>query len=309
MLPVAPSDLRGGYFRRMADNERATRWWATPGALWTGAFVVAVVAGGYQRVTGPTFPARGTARVAGATYKYDLPRSGTSTTDETIAVPAAPGVTGGILRYRRLRSNDDWSTRTLVRDRERWTAALPREPAAGKVEYQVLLGTPQGMTAIPKQGSVVLRFKNPVPAWLLIPHILLMFSALLLGIRTGLGAVFAPHGVQRLVRATVAAMTLGGLVLGPLVQRAAFGQLWTGFPIGRDLTDNKTIIMWLAWAAAALALTVARPGLRAMRAITLAAAVVMLAVFLVPHSVQGSELDFTKLEQRSGPATTGAGGG
>ena len=38
------------------------------------------------------------------------------------------------------------------------------------------------------------------------------------------------------------------------VQKAAFGAYWTGFPFGYDLTDNKTVLMWLAWVLAALAM-------------------------------------------------------
>ena len=43
---------------------------------------------------------------------------------------------------------------------------------------------------------------------------------------------------------------LGGMLLGPFVQKYAFGEFWTGWPNGHDLTDNKTLIMWLVWAAA-----------------------------------------------------------
>ena len=72
---------------------------------------------------------------------------------------------------------------------------------------------------------------------------------------------------------------------------------WTGFPAGHDLTDNKTIIMWIVWVVAALAIAGAETRLRRVRAITCGAAIVMLAVFMIPHSVQGSELDYTTLQQ------------
>lgn len=266
-------------------------------ALWGGAFILALSAGAYQRMTGPTYPVHGTAQIANQPYRYELPRKGLSTGDCVVGVPTAPAITGGLLRYRRLRSNDDWRTRPLVSDGPGWSATIPRQPAAGKVAYQVVLDTQDGAVTLPPDGPAVMRFKNPVPAWLLVPHVLLMFTALFLGVRAGVGAVFAPRGLRALVNATVAAMTLGGLVLGPLVQRAAFGHLWTGFPFGRDLTDNKTIIMWIVWVVAALALAGAETRLRRVRAITCGAAIVMLAVFMIPHSVQGSELDYTTLQQ------------
>ncbi len=39
----------------------------------------------------------------------------------------------------------------------------------------------------------------------------------------------------------------GGMILGPLVQYFAFGELWTGIPFGWDLTDNKTLIALIFW--------------------------------------------------------------
>jgi hypothetical protein len=144
----------------------------------------------------------------------------------------------------------------------------------------------------------VIRFKGDVPAAWLIPHVLLMFLAILIGVRAGLGAVFRPRGLRGLAWITVAGITLGGLVLGPIVQRYAFGEYWTGFPFGYDLTDNKTLIMWLAWAGACLALRRREaPVSWPRRGAVLGAAAVMLAVYLIPHSLRGSELDYEQLDR------------
>ncbi len=42
-------------------------------------------------------------------------------------------------------------------------------------------------------------------------------------------------------------LVLGGFLLGPIVQKYAFGAFWTGWPFGEDLTDNKTAVAVLAW--------------------------------------------------------------
>ena len=81
-------------------------------------------------------------------------------------------------------------------------------------------------------------------------------------------------------------MAVGGLALGPAVQKYAFDAWWTGFPNGTDLTDNKTAIALVAWA---LALWAARGG-RGARGALAAAALVTLVVFAIPHSLFGSEL-------------------
>jgi hypothetical protein len=122
------------------------------------------------------------------------------------------------------------------------------------------------------------------------------------------GAIWAPDGLRRLALVTLATLTLGGLVLGPIVQKLAFEQLWAGFPFGKDFTDDKTLIMWLVWVAAAVVIHRAGASARRVRFATLAAAVVMLGIFLVPHSVRGSELDYRLVDQGVAPAeavTTG----
>jgi len=95
----------------------------------------------------------------------------------------------------------------------------------------------------------------------------------------------------------LALLAVGGLLLGPVVQKYAFGAFWTGFPYGTDLTDNKTALAVLAWGVAVVA---AARG-RWARAAIVAAALVTLVVFAVPHSLFGSEL-------RREPASAGPAG-
>ncbi len=86
------------------------------------------------------------------------------------------------------------------------------------------------------------------------PHIIFMFIALLVGVRTAVGAAFHPVGLRKLAWTTLGLMTVGGMILGPIVQKYAFGAFWTGWPFGYDLTDNKTLIMWIVWVGVAVVL-------------------------------------------------------
>ena len=85
---------------------------------------------------------------------------------------------------------------------------------------------------------------------------------------------------------TIIFLILGGFILGPIVQKFSFGQFWTGWPFGDDLTDNKTLFALIAFLAAWF-LRKKSYG----RWLAIGAAVVMLAVYLIPHSMNGSELD------------------
>ncbi len=112
-----------------------------------------------------------------------------------------------------------------------------------------------------------------------------MFAGMLLAFRAGLGALRQEGNWPRLTAWTLGVTVVGGLILGPIVQKFAFGAYWTGFPLGGDLTDSKTLFVVLFWLAAHL---LRKKG----RWWTVAATVLMVAVYLIPHSVLGSELDY-----------------
>ena len=87
---------------------------------------------------------------------------------------------------------------------------------------------------------------------------------------------------------TLILFSVGGMVLGPIVQYYAFGDLWTGIPFGWDLTDNKTLIALIFWI---LAVFMNRKQERPLY--TALAAFVLLLVFSIPHSLFGSQLDYS----------------
>jgi len=94
---------------------------------------------------------------------------------------------------------------------------------------------------------------------------------------------------------TLATLIAGGMILGPLVQKYAFGAFWTGVPFGWDLTDNKTLIALIFWIFAVIMNKKRNTGLY-----TVIAAAVTLIVFSIPHSLFGSELDFSSGEVTQG---------
>jgi hypothetical protein len=266
--------------------------------LWVMAVFVMLGAAVFQRLTGPTHSLRGSYEIDGRAHRYSLTRSGVSTEDERVAIPRPDRDAAAMLYYKRYKTADSLTAVPFSPEGDELVASLPRQPAAGKLEYTVAVRSASGNAWLPSEGqTVVIRFKDPVPLWLLLPHVITMFFGILFGIRTGFAALFDPRAMPRLAVVTLVLLTIGGMVLGPVVQKLAFGALWTGFPFGYDLTDNKTLIMWLVWIAALVVLFSQRAALATRRTAVLAATVVMMAVYLIPHSLQGSELDYSQLDQ------------
>lgn len=274
--------------------------------LWFFAFILAISAMIYQRSTGPTYEYRGKLKYAGEDYKYELLRSQETIEGAIIELPFFEAANyNATLHYKRYQTEDDLTSLNFQLDEDnRFIAQLPLQPAAGKMEYYIT-GTIDGNEFyIPAKGeqSIVLRYKDPVANSILIPHVVMMILVIIFGIRAGLSALFDFKTMRRWVVVAFAAMTVGGLILGPLVQKSAFGEYWTGFPLGSDFTDNKILIMWIVWALA-LAIIGFKPKKKekVSKTTVLIAAVVMTVVYLIPHSMGGSTLDYDKVDQGIDP--------
>jgi hypothetical protein len=263
--------------------------------LWLLALLLTILVSMYQRISGPTYPVKGREILAGAEVAYKFYRSWTSGQPLPVMITAGGGIDEAWLHYRRypLFGGEDWTKVLLEKKAGAFQGFIPSQPPAGKVIYQVEVAAAGQRFRLNNDRPTLARFKGRVPAVLLIVHILFMFGGLLLAFRTGLEALRrdgpkGPRGGgrwQRFIPWTLAVTAIGGLVLGPLVQKYAFGAFWTGFPLGRDLTDSKTLFAVLAWLGAFLLRKKSRWW-------TVAATVIMIAVYLIPHSVLGSELDY-----------------
>jgi hypothetical protein len=250
--------------------------------------VITLASAAYQRQTGPTYPLDGELVLDGVRVAYSLTRTHGGPGDQEVEITAPDPAVTGTVTWRRYTSSEPWTTAPLERRDDRLVAVLPHQPPAGKIEYRLILTRGGSDQALPASGLVVTRFKGAVPAWALIPHILFMFAAMLVSNFAGLEALRPEGKTRKVALATFSLLTLGGMIFGPIVQKFAFGEFWTGVPFGWDLTDNKTLIAFVVWAMAVWA---GRGG-RQARWWVFAAAVVMLAIFLVPHSMFGSELKY-----------------
>lgn len=267
--------------------------------LWVAAVTITLASAYYQRRTGPTYHLRGDVFIHGTTYEYDLPRSHGGDGDAPVFILIPDHAVTGTLSLRRFKSNDEWTTTPMERRGDSLIGMLPHQPPAGKIVYAIELNSTPTDPVPVTRDPVVLRFKGDVPLVILIPHVIFMFIAMLLSTRTGLEALTRRPRVLSMTIWTLGLLCLGGMILGPIVQKYAFGSFWTGWPYGYDLTDNKTLIAFLAWLAAAFLARYRRNVFLA----PIIAAIVLLAVYVIPHSVRGSELDYTKPTQstRVGP--------
>ncbi len=257
--------------------------------LWVIAVILTIGLVFYQRMTGPTYPHYGKVTINGETISYKLIRTFGGNEDALVKIFTENKDITGSITQKRYKSYDEWTTTMMVRKDGDLVGVIPNQPAAGKVEYTIKLFS-NGKTYVLNDDPVIIRFKGKVPLAILSPHIFFMFLSMLFALRAGLELFFRKVDTRYYVGVVLVTLFIGGLILGPIVQKYAFGEYWTGWPFGHDLTDNKTIFVYIFWVIAWFVLK-KKPQNKLW---PLLAVIIMILVYSIPHSALGSEIDYTK---------------
>lgn len=271
--------------------------------LWTLAVIITLGTAYYQRMTGPTYPKRENVTLNGKVYELKLVRSLGLDERPEVKLHISDRDIKAKLFYKRFRTDEEYVSADFAykvypvssflmnkvfktTEESGFFAGVPQQPPAGKIQYYIELTDSNGTTTLNKDNPVVIRFKGGVPGIILAPHVLLMFLAMLFSTLAGLMSLVKHPLYKKYAVWTLFFLITGGMILGPLVQVYAFGELWTGVPFGWDLTDNKTLITFIFWIVAVLM------NRRKERPLfTALAALILLIVYSIPHSLFGSELD------------------
>jgi len=252
-------------------------------ALWIFALLLTLLSAAWQRRTGPTHPVSGRSTIAGHAVEWTFERTHKGAGDHVVRV-SAPADVGAVLAWRRYGVTMDPVEVPMTREGGMLVAALPWQPPAGVLKYRVRLEAGGEQATIPAGDPVTIRYTGEVPPYVMVPHILLMMLSMLVSARAGLECFAREPRLKTFTHWTLVILVLGGMVFGPLVLRHAFGFWWTGWPLGTDITDNKTLIALVGWLLAGIAVhRLAKP-----KPVVLAASLLMFLVFMIPHSWRGT---------------------
>jgi hypothetical protein len=263
--------------------------------LWILSLLLTATVLVYQRMTGPTYSMPAKASIGSLKAHAKLDRTHGGDGGPTIKVTADSGL-DGFLVWRRFPTKDEPTTIEMKRVGDTLQATLPHFPPAAKLEYVVKISDGKD-TVLLNSKAAVLRYKADVPMAIVILHVLCIFLGLFFGLRAMFGTLVNEVNALRRVKYAVLFMSLGGLIFGPIMQKYAFGAYWTGWPLGEDLTDTKTLVGVLAWC---VAWWLATRFTQVRRIAILLAFLVMLGVYMIPHSVRGSQYDWSKQQVETG---------
>jgi len=261
--------------------------------FWVLAVIITISAAIYQRTTGPTYPKKVDVKFSDTSYNFKLKRSQEigQPCDISLNVDGNKEISGTVF-YERYKVDEAWTevnlTEKTIEKETVLSTVLPEQPEAGKLEYFIKLNKGSETQFIEQKHPIVIRFKGAVPTFILAPHIFFMFLTMLFASITAIFVIAKDNkNARRYGYFSFFTLFIGGMILGPVVQKFAFSEFWAGVPYGWDLTDNKTLIAFTAWTIAAVL------NIKKQRPIAfLIATLVLYAIYTIPHSAFGSELNY-----------------
>ncbi len=139
-------------------------------------------------------------------------------------------------------------------DGGRFFTTVPSQPRGTVVEYYIeVRGDGDLVARIPQkeEGNLELTYKGIPSRTLLLAHVVLIFVCLALFLLVGFLAVKALGNRQialhipRLALLATVIFFISSFPLGMIVAYQTYGKAWTGFPLGSDFTDNKSLAIIL----------------------------------------------------------------
>jgi hypothetical protein len=188
-----------------------------------------------------------------------------------------------------------------------YRVAVPNQGRGSEFSYRFQLENAAGqiLAAIPaeisrdKLNRLWFRYEGRRSLILLVAHILGMFGSFLLMVMVFLTACENTKlnpvklRLSRQVLWATIILFLGSFPLGIWLEYQVYGTYWTGIPFGRDLTDSKTLVIFIYWLVMLLLLKgsalKSNPradsiGPVAARWVAIIGVLLSLALYLIPHS-------------------------
>jgi hypothetical protein len=183
---------------------------------------------------------------------------------------------------------------------------IPSQPIRTKVYYYLsIMDKSENELTLPHRVNLLnkpfmIKFKGKVSPVVLIAHIIAIFAGLFFVFLVFFPAVDLLKGkdtlrdVSNISLLAVLFIFLGGLPLGWWVTYQTLGVLWEGIPIGWDITDSKTLIVFLYWLVLLYLMkgTILKKddrlnvfGNKSISIFVILGVILTILIYLIPHSI------------------------
>jgi|GEM_PF-953020 len=218
-----------------------------------------------------------------------------------IKVTTAYGVDSAVMYYGGAKGFEQKPLKPFA-DNSEWYAATLKFPEKGIAIYYYfvirdLAGNEVTLPANAKpeftsaRDYFKIRSEGQVSRVGLYFHVLLMLIAILLFIHVLYDALYILNGgsrAQRIYRTTLYAQIcffITGFPLGWMIEKQVLGNYWEGIPFGWDITDSKTLFIFLYWMIPLILYWSKKIGEKGFARWAVGGVIFTVAMFMIPHSV------------------------
>ncbi|MCK4547117.1 MAG: hypothetical protein KAW17_06710 [Candidatus Eisenbacteria sp.] len=182
-----------------------------------------------------------------------------------------------------------------------WATTLPGHEKGVRTYYYLTAEDASGRrVALPEDATDVwtgeydyfkFRSEGQASRWALIVHIFLMFVAVFLFIHALYYALSVLYGIDRTgemiatAYAGVIAFFITGFPIGWMIEKQVLGNYWEGIPLGWDITDSKTLFIFVFWMIPVILRLRRRLSDYGFARWVIAASLFTIVMFLLPHSL------------------------
>lgn len=165
---------------------------------------------------------------------------------------------------------------------------LTAEDASG---HRVVLPEDATETWTTEYDYFKFRSEGKASRWALIVHVYLMFVAIFLFVHGLYYALDILDGGDRVramvisVYAGVIAFFVTGFPIGWMIEKQVLGNYWEGVPFGSDVTDSKTLFIFVFWLIPVVLRLRRRVSDRGFARWVIAGALFTIAMYIIPHSL------------------------
>jgi len=248
---------------------------------WILAIIITAWLSVLQLIMGSTTPLKSEVNTGNDKIQIKLIRSFTGKTECPVKLTVADIMVSGYLLYRLKSDTLNKIKIDFKREGDKLVCFLPNQPVSTEVEYEVYLLKNKSILQVNGGKPTLLSFKGKVPFSLILYHGALIFTAIFFSTLTGLFAGFCIKSYKWMNFLSLISFAGLGLFVNPLIQKLSLDKVWSGIPHIWDL-NSKILLALLVWS-----ITIAVSLWKTRRITSVLAAIITIAIFLIPHPYQG----------------------
>ena len=212
--------------------------------LWISSAILTFIIGYVRNVTDTNYPVTGTFGIDGeqVSYKLDKVHYGKEPYKLIILTELKELKGRCVWRY-----NSENVIVTLSKGENSYYAEIPSQKPRTKIDYSIIIFHNDKVFEIPGESKIEMTFYGKIPASISLFHFILLYSGILLAIRTTIEILNEKKLIKKYSVITTSIFILLSAIINPLLNSYKLGAINNFIPAITEIIETLLIVLWLGW--------------------------------------------------------------